>query len=223
MTTTLIFIGSGNVGTTIARLAVEAGHHVVLGNSRGAGARGHGRATGAASVRGDSTEAATAREIVVVSVPVMSFPHLPAAALAGRTLIDTCNYGPRARRAHRRARHRVAHLERAAAAPPPRHRHRESLQHHLLHPPALARPPGSAPDRSYLPIAGNSAPAKAAVTELVESIGYCVVDAGSLADSWRQATGTPVWGTPYGPSSDEKGQPAGVDAIRAALADATHE
>ena len=57
--------------------------------------------------------------------------------------------------------------------------------------------------------------------ELIDSIGYSVVDAGPLADSWRQATGTPVWGTPYGPYSDEKGQPAGEDAIRAALATAT--
>ena len=48
-----------------------------------------------------------------------------------------------------------------------------------------------------------------------------MVDAGPLADSWRQATGTPVWGTPYGPPSNEKGQPVGEDAIRAALASAT--
>ncbi len=47
------------------------------------------------------------------------------------------------------------------------------------------------------------------------------MDAGPLADSWCQATGTPVWGTPYGPSSDEKGQPADEDAIRAALVTAT--
>ncbi|MEV5888664.1 hypothetical protein [Nonomuraea fuscirosea] len=55
----------------------------------------------------------------------------------------------------------------------------------------------------------------------IESIGYSVVDAGPLADSWRQATDTPVWGTPYGPASNEKGRPAGEDAIRAALATAT--
>ena len=76
-------------------------------------------------------------------------------------------------------------------------------------------------DRSYLPIAGDSAPAKAAVTEFIDSIGYSVLDAGSVADSWRQATGTPVWGIPYGPYSNENGQPAGEDAIRAALATAT--
>ena len=33
------------------------------------------------------------------------------------------------------------------------------------------------------------------MTEFIDSIGYSVVDAGSLANSWRQATGTPVWGT----------------------------
>ncbi|MGC4795672.1 NADPH-dependent F420 reductase [Micromonospora saelicesensis] len=88
---------------------------------------------------------------------------------------------------------------------------------HLL---PLARPVGAA-DRSYLPIVGDSAPAKAAVTEFIESIGYSVLDAGPLAASWRQATGTPVWGTPYGPYSNEKGQPVGEDAIRAALAAAT--
>jgi predicted dinucleotide-binding enzyme len=59
------------------------------------------------------------------------------------------------------------------------------------------------------------------VTEFIDSIGYSVVDAGPLAGSWRQATGTPVWGTPYGPPSNEKGRPAGADAIRAALATAT--
>jgi len=88
---------------------------------------------------------------------------------------------------------------------------------HLL---SLARPAWSA-ERSYLPVAGDSAPAKAAVTEFIESIGYSVVDAGPLAAGWRQGTGTPVWGTPYGPYSDEEGQPVGENAIRAALAAAT--
>jgi hypothetical protein len=87
---------------------------------------------------------------------------------------------------------------------------------HLL---SLARPTGAA-DRSYLPIAGDSAPAKAAATELIDPIGYSVVDAGLLAESWRQETGTAVWGTPYGPYSNEQGQSAGADAIRAALATA---
>lgn len=59
------------------------------------------------------------------------------------------------------------------------------------------------------------------MTEFVDSIGYGIVDAGPLADSWRQETGTPVWGTPYGPFSNEKGRSVDEDAIRAALATAS--
>jgi hypothetical protein len=55
------------------------------------------------------------------------------------------------------------------------------------------------------------------VTGFVESIGYGVVDAGTPADSWWQATGTPAWGTPCGPYSEEKGRPVGWDTIRTAL------
>ena len=33
--TTWGFIGSGNIGSTVARLAVAAGHDVVMSNSRG--------------------------------------------------------------------------------------------------------------------------------------------------------------------------------------------
>ena len=168
-----------------------------------------------------SGEAAAVGDIVVVTVPVKAFPDLPAAPLAGKTVIDTCNYGPE----------RDGHIPELDS---------ESLTSselllrctpdamlvkafnniffkHLL---SLGRPAGAA-DRSYLPIAGDSAAAKAAVTRFIDSIGYSAVDAGPLADSWRQATGTPVWGTPYGPFSHENGQPVEEDAIRVALASAT--
>jgi predicted dinucleotide-binding enzyme len=57
---------------------------------------------------------------------------------------------------------------------------------HLL---ALARPTG-APDRSALPIAGDDLEAKASVTELLDALGYDVVDAGSLAEGWRFQRGS---------------------------------
>ena len=213
------FIGSGNIGTTVARLAVEAGHRVVLSNSRGPDTLADVAAElGPLASAATNEEAAAAGDIVVVSVPVKAFPHLPAAPLAGKTVIDTCNYGPE-RDGH------IPQLDSGSLTSS------ELLQRYLpdallvkafnniffKHLLSLARPVG-APDRSYLPIAGHSARAKAAVTGFIESIGYGVVDAGPLADGWRQATGTPVWGTPYGPYSNEKGQPAGEDAIRAALA-----
>ncbi len=55
------------------------------------------------------------------------------------------------------------------------------------------------------------------MTAFLDSIGYDAVDAGSLADSWRQEPGTPAYGTPYGPFSDEAGTPAPAARIHIAL------
>ena len=85
---------------------------------------------------------------------------------------------------------------------------------------SLARPAGAA-DRTFLPIAGDDPGAKQAVSAFLDSIGYGTVNAGPLAESWRQEPGTPVYGAPYGPFSEEDGRPAGADTIRAALASAT--
>ena len=220
--TTVGIIGSGHIGSAVARLAVGAGHQVVLSNSRGPGTLADLVAElGSRASAATSEEAAAAGDLVVVAVPVKAFADLPAMTLAGKTVIDTCNYGPERDG-------RIADLDgRSLTSSELLQRYlpdatvvkafNNIFSEHLL---SLVRPAGSS-DRSYLPIAGDSAPAKAAVTELVESIGYGVVDAGHLTDSWRQATGTPVWGTPYGPYSDELGQPAGDDAIREALASAT--
>ena len=84
---------------------------------------------------------------------------------------------------------------------------------------SLARPAGAA-DRSYLPIAGDDAAAKAAVTAFLDSIGYGAVDAGPLAQGWRQQPGTPVYAGAYGSFQDPKGSPASAGAIRQALATA---
>jgi predicted dinucleotide-binding enzyme len=220
--TTVGIIGSGQIGSTIARLAIEAGHRVVLSNSRGPATLTDKIAElGPRASAATSAEAAAVGDIVVVAVPFKAFPDLPAKSLAGKTVVDTCNYGP----------------ERDGQIPELDSKSLTSSELLLRYIPeatvvkafnniffkhlsSLSRPAGAL-DRSYLPIAGDSGPAKAAVTGFIESLGYDVVDAGPLADSWRQATGTPVWGTPYGPYSNEKGQPVHLDAIRAALDAAT--
>ena len=93
--TTIGFIGSGNIGGTVARLAVEAGYNVVLSNSRGPDTlKDLVTELGPLARAATPAEAAAAGDIVVVTVPVTAFPDLPAAPLAGKTVIDTCNYGP---------------------------------------------------------------------------------------------------------------------------------
>ncbi|HEX9352659.1 MAG TPA: NAD(P)-binding domain-containing protein [Streptosporangiaceae bacterium] len=216
------FIGSGMIGGTVARLSVAAGYDVVLSNSRGPEtlkdlAAGLGPRASAATADG----AAAAGDLVVVSVPLHAFPHLPAGPLAGRTVLDTGNYYPQRD-------NQIPELDSGKLASS------EWLQNLLpgaavvkvfnniffKHLGSLARPAGAA-DRTYLPIAGDDAAAKAAVTGFLDSIGYGAVDAGTLADSWRQEPGTPVYGAPYGPFENEAGTPADAAVIRAALAAAT--
>jgi predicted dinucleotide-binding enzyme len=219
--TTVGVIGSGQIGGTVARLAVAAGHRVVLSNSRGPETLADAvTALGPRASAATSAEAAAAGDLVVLSVPVRAFPDLPAAALAGKTVIDTCNYGPERDGP-------IPELDNGSLTSS--ELLQRSVPHaavvkvfntiyyeHLLH---LARPAGAA-DRSSLPIAADSASAKAAVTDLLDSIGYDVVDAGPLAEGWRQGVAMPVWGTPYGPYSNPHGRPVDAAAIRAALAGA---
>ena len=217
--TTVGFIGSGNIGGTVARLAVAAGHQVVLSNSRGPQTlAGLVADLGSRARAATPAEAAAAGDIVVVSIPVKADGSVPAAPLAGKPVMDTGNYYPE-RDGH------VAELD-SGELTSSGYLQRFLAGAHVVkcfnniyskHLENLARPAGAA-DRSYLPIAGDSAGAKAAVTAFLDSIGYGAVDAGQLADSWRQEPGSPVYGPPYGPFENEKGTPAGEDVIRAALA-----
>ena len=73
--TTIGFIGSGNIGGTLARLAVAAGYEVVLSNRRGpqtlvdlVADLGNGARAATAE------QAAAAGDIVVVTVPLKGLP-----------------------------------------------------------------------------------------------------------------------------------------------------
>src|SRR6266581_2350257 len=56
------------------------------------------------------------------------------------------------------------------------------------------RPAGSR-DRVALPISGDNPKAKEIVAQLLDRIGFDSVDAGTIADSWRQQPGSPVYCT----------------------------
>jgi 8-hydroxy-5-deazaflavin:NADPH oxidoreductase len=220
--TTVGLIGSGRIGGTVAKLAVAAGHPVILSNSRGPGTLTElAGELGPLARTGTGQQAAGGGDLVVVTIPLRAFQDVDAGPLAGKVVVDTCNYYPQRDG-------QIPGLDSGALTSS------ELIQRHLArssvvkafnniffkHLESLSRPSG-APDRSYLPIAGDDQEAKAAVTAFLDSIGYGAVDAGPLAESWRQQPGTPVYGAPYGPFSDEKGSPASAGAVRAALAAAS--
>jgi len=93
--TTIGFIGSGNIGGTVAKLAVDAGYDVVVSNSRGPETLADlVQSLGPKARAATSAQAASAGDIVVVTIPLGKIDQVPVEPLAGRVLIDTCNYYP---------------------------------------------------------------------------------------------------------------------------------
>ena len=217
--TTVGFIGSGRIAEAVARLSVAAGHRVVLSDPHGSETLKDLTAElGPLASAATAEQAAVAGDIVIVRIPLGAYPSVPVKPLGGKVVVDACNYDPQ-RDGH------IADLEAGRVTSS------GLLQHYLSqsqvvkvfsnilarHLRLLARPHGAA-DRSALPIASDDDQAKATVTAFLDSIGYDAVDAGPLAESWRQEPGTPVYRSPYGSSSAETGTPADTGKIRAAVA-----
>jgi len=210
MTQTIGIIGAGLVGKAVANLAIKAGYNVVLANSRdpetlSAFAKELGPLVRAASVE----ETIAASDIVTLSVPIAASEQLPAGKFSGKVVIDQTNYYP--------AFGNIDVLDNAEVTSS------ELIQQRLpgakvvkglhnlswLHMKADATPQGSV-NRTTLPIAGDDADAKQAVTEFFDKIGFDAIDAGSLADSWRIEPSTPIYFWAYAPTVDL--QATGPDA-----------
>ncbi|MFI6315496.1 NADPH-dependent F420 reductase [Nocardia fusca] len=184
--TTLGIIGSGNIGSAVARLAVAADIDVVIANSRGPESlAGFIDELGPRAVAGVVEQAARAGEATLLSIPLAAYGSIPAELLRGRTVLDTGNYYPsRDGRIAELDSEKLTTSELAQQFLPGAllvKAFNNIMAHHI---PLLARPVG-APDRSALPIAGDDPGAKGRAAKLIERIGFDTVDAGSLQDSWR--------------------------------------
>jgi predicted dinucleotide-binding enzyme len=202
--TTIGLIGSGHIGSTVARLAVAAGHDVVLSNSRGPETLADlVEELGPRARAATPAEAAEAGELVVVTIPLKSYREVPVEPLKGKVVIDTNNYYPQ-RDGH------IAELDDESTTTA------ELLQAHLpdsqvvkafnninfLMLRELARPSGD-PERSVLAIAGDDDEAKAAVVRFLDEIGYDAHDVGPLAEGWRFQRDEPAYADLY--SADPPG------------------
>ena len=208
--TTIGFIGAGHIGGTLAQLAIDLGYDVIVSNSRGPETLTDlVQQLGDRARAGTSTEAAAAGDVVVVTIPTKSIPDVPVEPLAGKVVIDTNNYYPQRDG-------QIAPLDDESTTVS------ELLQSHLPESQVVKAfnniqfsdlasqgVPAGTPGRRALPIAGDSADAKATVAELVEKIGFDVVDAGELAEGWRFQRDEPAYV-----------QPRDADDMRAALAKA---
>jgi predicted dinucleotide-binding enzyme len=184
--TTIGLIGSGHIGSTVARLAIDAGYDVVLSNSRGPETLGDLVAElGPRARAATAEETAEAGELVVVTIPLVNVDQVPAAPLRGKVVIDTCNYYPQRDGQIAALDDETTTTSEIVQAHLPESKVVKAFNNisyvHLLN---LARPHGS-PDRSVLAIAGDDADAKAEVTSFLDDLGYDAYDVGPLAEGWR--------------------------------------
>ncbi len=188
-------IGAGKIGATAAQLFIQAGHRVALSNSRGPESL-----QALLQQLGDQAQAMTiddaARfgEVVLVAIPLGKFKSLPAAALAGKIVIDANNYYPGRDGA-------IAELARGEITSS------ELLQQHLTesrvvkgfntiwyeHLKTQGNTALPRADRRAIFIAGDDAAAKAMVADLIAHIGFAAVDTGSLRESARQQPDAPIY------------------------------
>ncbi|MFO7156277.1 MAG: NAD(P)-binding domain-containing protein [Pseudomonadota bacterium] len=187
-------IGAGNIGGTLTRRLRELGHEVYVANSRGPHTlRDLERETGAKAVTAE--EAARSGEIVVVAIPEGAVPRLPKGLFDGVpedvAVVDTGNYYPT----------RDGEIREIEQGMP------ESVWVSRM----LGRPvikafntiparslatkgkPHGTPGRVAIPVAGDDPRAKKKVMALIDELGFDPIDAGPLAESWRQQPGSPVY------------------------------
>jgi predicted dinucleotide-binding enzyme len=188
-------IGSGHIGGTLAKRFADAGHEVVVSNSRGPDTLASlVEQLGAGARATLPAEAARFGELVVVSVPFGRYREVPAEGVAGKVVIDTNNYYPQ----------RDGHFEELDSD---RTTSSELLQTHLADARVVkafnaivwtrlrddGRPAGD-DERIGIPISGDDQEAKQTVAELIDEIGFDAVDAGTLAEGGRKhQAGAPAY------------------------------
>jgi hypothetical protein len=188
-------VGAGYIGRTLGRELSRAGHDVSIANSRGPETiEKDALSTGARAVTAEAALAGA--EVVILSIPFSSLPGFAATlsqAPSRAAVIDTSNYYP-ARDGQ------IVDIDGGKV---------ESVWVQEL----LGRPVvkawnaiGSAsfatkgtasgtPGRIAIPVAADDGHARSLGMRLVEDTGFDAVDAGGLAESWRQQPGAPCYCT----------------------------
>ncbi|THJ67981.1 NADP oxidoreductase [Arthrobacter echini] len=192
---TIGFIGSGNIGSQLARLSVARDYRVIMSNSRGPETlQDLVEELGDKARAGTTEDAATNGDIVVVTIPLKNIDSVPVQPLAGKLVIDTCNYYPQRDG-------QIPELDDESTTTS------ELVQKHLPGSSVVKvfnniqfsqlttdGTPAGTPGRRALPIAGDDSDAKQAVVELLDEFGFDAVDAGPLAEGWRFQRDTAAYG-----------------------------
>ena len=196
-------IGAGVIARAVAAVAIKHDHEVMFSNTRTPDILLS--LIGTVGSKADSPEEAAAfGDIALVAIPLKNYKSVPVAPLEGKIVLDANNYYPE-RDGY------IDELNRAEVTTS------ELLARHLPKSRVVkvfnaivaadiekdgrtASPPG----RRAHPIAGDDTAAKKVVADLLDQVGFDVVDAGPLAEGWRFQKDTPAYCVPLGTASLKK-------------------
>src|SRR5213594_5173521 len=188
-------VGAGHIGGTAAKLFARADHQVAVSNSRGPSTLASLVSSIGPSAKATSVvEAVKFGEAVLLALPYRKMDALPSAeSFAGKIVIDAMNpysaVGGVMDLGDSTSSEEVA--KRMPAA-------RLVKAFNTMGWNTLAS--GSRPvreERLVVFIAGDDAPAKAAVAKLIDEIGFASIDTGSLREGGRrQQPGSRIYGRP---------------------------
>jgi predicted dinucleotide-binding enzyme len=188
-------IGSGEMGTCLASKFIKLGHTVSIANSRGpASLKQLTKDIGAEAATVE--EATKNKKVIIVSIPQKNVPDLPENLFKDLPedviVIDTGNYYPSLRDGA------IPALDQSGI---------DSLwvQEQLGIPVVkvfnsilatsindLGRPKGKK-NRIAIAVSGDNTKAKGIVFELIDELGFDPFDIGTIAQSWKQQPGTPIY------------------------------
>jgi len=187
-------IGAGNIGATTARLFAQAGHEVVVSNSRGPETlRDLVAELGPNAKAGTVDEAARFGDVVLLAVPWRSPEALPSPnTVRGKIVIDAMNpYAAGGKLADlgdsTSSEATVRHLPGARIV-----KAFNTINYQHLATQGRAELPEA--QRRAIFVASDDAEAKAVVSRLISEIGFAPVDTGGLREGGRrQQPNTPVY------------------------------
>jgi predicted dinucleotide-binding enzyme len=193
--TTFGIIGSGNIGSNVARAVLAHGHHVVIANSRGPESLAGLVAELGPNARAATVdEAATAGEVVLVAVPLKAYRAVPVAPLVGKIVLDANNYY------FERDGH-IPQLDAGEATVTgllqehlPESKVAKAFNHLGAAEIPTSGSPAGTPDRRAIATASDHPEAVAFVTALYDELGFDTVNIGPLAESWRIERDRPGYG-----------------------------
>lgn len=187
-------IGSGNIGSTVGRLWVKAGHQVLFSSRNPENLKQLVDSLGPLTRAGTVREALTFGDAALLAVPYGAYPQIGkdyAQELSGKIVLDAGNAVP-SRDGEIATEARELGIGLASAKYLPRARIVRAFN--TLSYLVLANNAHRAGERMAIPIAGDDKEALALASKLIQDAGFDPVIIGSLQSAKLFARGGPLYG-----------------------------